>query len=78
MGTQDIGEFFKIWEEISSDPSVPQSVVGYLATEWLQVSHMWSKIARRNRSIFEEGNTNMLIEAYVFYLLGEIMNLTQS
>ena len=64
--TEDLAEFHKIWDDISSDPSVPQSVVKYLQTEWLQVLHMWSKVARRNRSIFEEGNTNMLIEAYVF------------
>jgi MULE transposase domain len=61
--TEDLAEFHKIWDDISTDPSVPQSVVKYLATEWLQVLHMWSKVARRNRSIFEEGNTNMLIEA---------------
>lgn len=66
---EDLAKFFKIWDEISRDPSIPQSVVEYLDTEWLQVSHMWSKVARRNRSIFEEGNTNMLIEVYVFYLL---------
>ena len=29
---------------------------------------MWSKVVRKNRSIFEEGDTNMLIEAYVTYL----------
>jgi len=67
--TEDLAEFFNIWDEISTNPSVPQSVVEYLASEWLQVSDMWSKVARRNRSIFEEGNTNMLIEAYVFHFL---------
>jgi len=69
VNEEDLAKFFQIWDEISSDPLVPQSVVEYLATEWLQVSHRWSKVARRNHSIFEEGNTNMLIEAYVFYLL---------
>lgn len=64
--TDDIANFWKIWEDISSDPSVPQSVVNYLSKEWLPVSHMWSMTQRKNRSIFEEGNTNMLIEAYVF------------
>jgi hypothetical protein len=62
--TEDLAGFFNIWDEISTDPSVPQSVVEYLASEWLQVLDMWSKVARRNRSIFEEGNTNMLIECY--------------
>jgi hypothetical protein len=65
--TEDLAEFFNIWDEILTNPSVPQSIVEYLASEWLQVLNMWSRVARRNRSIFEEGNTNMLIEAYIFY-----------
>ena len=69
VNEEDLAKFFKIWDEISSNSSVPPSVIKYLATEWLQVSHRWSKVARRNCSIFEEGNTNMLIEAYVSYLL---------
>jgi MULE transposase domain len=63
--TNDLAEFYTLWDEISSDPSVPQSVVKYLATEWLPVSHLWSKAAWKNISIFEEGDTNMLIELYV-------------
>ena len=69
VNTEDVAGFLKIWDEISSDPSVPQSVMKYLATEWLQVLHMWSKVARKNRSIYEEGNTNMLIKSYVPCLL---------
>ncbi|KAI0246055.1 hypothetical protein BJV78DRAFT_1089978, partial [Lactifluus subvellereus] len=42
----------------------PESVVKYLTIEWMQMSHMWSNVVRKNRSIFEEGDTNMLIEAY--------------
>jgi len=38
--TEDLAEFFNIWDEILTDPSVPQSVVEYLASEWLQVSDM--------------------------------------
>jgi len=68
VNTEDLAKFLKIWDNISSDPSVPQSIVKYLATEWLQVLHMWSKVARKNRSIYEEGNTNMLIESYVLHL----------
>jgi len=73
--TEDTAMFFTIWDEISSDPSIPQSIVKYLATEWLKVSHMWSRITRKNRSIFQEGNTNMLIESYVSHLLGKIIKL---
>jgi MULE transposase domain len=66
--TDEQAEFDRLWDEISSDPSVPQSVVKYLTVEWMPVVHMWSKVMRKNRSIFEEGDTNMLIEAYVIYL----------
>ena len=72
--TDDIGQFYNIWDEISSDPLVPESVVKYLKTKWLPVLHRWSMIGRKHRSIFEEGNTNMLIEAYVVYILSEIQN----
>jgi hypothetical protein len=61
--TEDLAEFHRIWDEISNDPSVPKSVVEYLTVEWVPVLHMWSRVVRTNRSIFEEGDTNMLIEA---------------
>jgi len=55
---------------------VPESVVKYLKTEWLPVLHRWSMIGRKHQSIFEEGNTNMLVIAYVVYLLSEVIKLT--
>ena len=65
--TDNIAKFFNIWDKILSDPSVPESVVKYLTTEWLPVLQRWSMIGRKHWSIFEEGKTNMLIEAYVVY-----------
>ena len=62
---KDPAEFSKIWGEISTDPLVPPSFIQYLKTEWIPVSEMWSSIARNDQHIFEEGDTNMLIEAYV-------------
>jgi hypothetical protein len=61
--TDDLAEFFRLCDEISSDPSVPQSFVKYLNVEWIPISHLWSRCARKNASIFEEGDTNMLLEA---------------
>ena len=63
--TDDLGVFLTLWDEISTDPSMPQSTVKYLKDHWLPVLFMWSKVLRKNRSIFEEGDTNMLIESYV-------------
>lgn len=63
--TGDPAEFSRIWGEISTDPLVPQSFLQYLKTEWMPVTEMWSRVSRQNRHIFEEGDTNMLIEAYV-------------
>jgi len=73
--TEDIATFYNIWDEISNDPLVPESVVKYLSTEWLPVLHRWSMIGRKHQSIFEEGNTNMLVKAYVVYLLSKKIKL---
>lgn len=69
--TDDLVTFYLLWDQISTDPSVPESLVKYLRKHWLPVVFMWSKVLQRDRSIYEEGDTNMLIEAYVdeFYLL---------
>jgi hypothetical protein len=63
--TSDSAKFSRIWDEISSDPLVPKSLIEYFKTEWIPVTQMWSRVSRQNRHIFEEGDTNMLIEAYV-------------
>ena len=57
--------FAKLWVEILDDPSVPQSFVQYMRSEWLPEAKMWSLVMRKNCSILEEGDTNMLLEAYV-------------
>jgi hypothetical protein len=67
VNTDDLAEFHRLWEKISTDPSTPKSFQDYLTREWMPQDRvvMWSKTARKNRSIYEEGDTNMLIEAYV-------------
>jgi hypothetical protein len=57
--------FAKLWVEILNDPSVPQSFVQYMRSEWLPEVKMWSLVMQKNRSILEEGDTNMLLEVYV-------------
>jgi len=64
--TTDQIEFAKLWVEISGDPSAPQLFIAYLKAQWLPVTLKWSKVLRKGQSIYEEGDTNMLIEAYVF------------
>ena len=76
--TENVAEFHSLWESIYTDPSVPQSVIKYLTKEWIPVVHMWSKVARKGRSIYEEGDTNMLIESYVVYLFDDIIKLIES
>ena len=61
----DLYKFDTWWDDIQNDKSVPKSLVEYLAREWLPVKEMWSAVYRQDRSIFEEGDTNMLLEAYV-------------
>ena len=65
MKSNKMADFLNLWDEISTDPSVPQSFMQYLAKEWLQSPHMWARVARKNQSIFEKRETNMLIEVYV-------------
>jgi MULE transposase domain len=60
--TEDLAEFNKIWDKISTDPAIPQSFVEYVSKQWIPIVHMWSGIGRRSRSIYQESNTNMLLE----------------
>ncbi len=63
--TTDQIEFAMLWVKISNDPSAPQSFIAYLKSQWLPITPKWSRVLRKGQSIYEEGDTNMLIEAYV-------------
>ena len=63
--TEDSDEFDTIWTEISTDPSVSQSFMEYLTTEWKPKSHMWFLSNQTKHTLLEESDTNMLIEVYV-------------
>jgi hypothetical protein len=61
----DNDEFNASWTQIQGDTKVPRSIAEYIAWEWLPHKEMWSATSCQNRTIFEEGDTNMLLEAYV-------------
>jgi len=61
--TNEEGEFDAWWDQMQSDMSNPDTVIGYLAWDWVPCKDMWSAIYQRNRMIFEEGDTNMLLES---------------
>jgi hypothetical protein len=61
----DSNEFNLCWTQIKEDTEVPRSVAEYIAQEWLPYKDMWSTVSCQNQTIFEEGDTNMLLEAYV-------------
>lgn len=61
VNTEDLAEFFNLHDYIFTHSSVPSSVVQYM-TKWMKVPHMWSKVLRKKRSIYHEGDTNMLLE----------------
>jgi hypothetical protein len=63
----DENEFEVQWVKIRS--VAPPSVIEYLQTNWLVEQHLWSAVSRKNRHVFEEGDTNMLVEAYVWSYL---------
>ena len=61
--TPDQTQFVSWWEEMQADPAAPQSFIDYLRNNWMPITALWSGSARKNRTIFQEGDTNMLIEA---------------
>ena len=61
--TPDQSKFDSWWDEMQTDPAVPLSFLDYLKVNWMPIVHMWSGSARKNRMIFQEGDTNMLIES---------------
>jgi hypothetical protein len=63
--TTDNNQFNAWWAQIRGDTNVPKSVAEYIAREWLPHKEMWSAMSHQNRTIFEEGDTNMLLESYV-------------
>jgi MULE transposase domain len=65
VNASESANFVNLWVEISNDPSVPQSFVQYMRTEWIPEAKLWALVMQKNCSILEEGNTNMLLEAYV-------------
>ena len=60
--TADQSRFDTIWDWIQTEPSVPWSLIDYLKINWMPIIPLWSGTARKERTIFEEGDTNMLIE----------------
>jgi len=60
--TPDQSKFESWWDEMQADPSVPLSFLDYLKLNWMPIVPMWSGSARNNRTIFQESDTNMLIE----------------
>ena len=60
--TTDVSEFGVIWDKIWTDPAYPQSFVSYFETRWIPNVHMWSAVTRKYWTIYEESDTNMLLE----------------
>ena len=61
----DEAEFNSCWKKIQS--LTPDSFIEYINTYWLldHVKKLWSGIHHKNCTIFELGDTNMLVEAYI-------------
>ncbi len=59
----DKSKFDAWWEEMQANPSVPQSFVDYLKVNWIPIIPLWSGSLRQGWTIFQESDTNMLIES---------------
>ncbi|KAH8982581.1 hypothetical protein EDB92DRAFT_1804429, partial [Lactarius akahatsu] len=64
--TSNQSTFDSVWEWIQTQPAevVPPSFVDYLKTNWMNIVPLWAGILRLHQMIFQEGDTNMLIEVY--------------
>ena len=62
-------EFWKAWRDIKT--CAPASLISYFETYWLgnEFLPLWSAVYRKDRTIFELSDTNMLVEACVKFLL---------
>ena len=47
VNTDDLAEFFTLWDEISTDPLTPESLIKYLKETWMPVVIMWSKVLQK-------------------------------
>ena len=64
----DDDNFNTWWTQIQGDEKFPKTVADYIEWDWLLHKQMWFAMSRQNHTIFEEGNINMLLEAYVIFL----------
>lgn len=62
----DEAEFQKCWAYIQE--LVPKSFIEYIKTYWLPVKKLWSAIHCKNHTVFEQSDTNMLVEAWVIFI----------
>jgi hypothetical protein len=44
VNTDDLGEFFTLWNEISNDPFGLESLIKYQKDTWMPVVIIWSKV----------------------------------
>ncbi|KAJ7676129.1 hypothetical protein B0H17DRAFT_850267, partial [Mycena rosella] len=51
----------------------PESVVEYLRTYWMKEVKLWSAVHHVDRTIFELGDTNMLVESWHHPLKGDFL-----
>jgi hypothetical protein len=63
VNTDNLEIFWDLWDQILIDDNYPQTFKDYLLKNWMKEPHKWSKTARKNWTIFEEGDTNMLIKS---------------
>jgi hypothetical protein len=53
----------RIYGLLGTQQHAPESVISYLVKTWMVDKELWSGVFRQDRTIFELGDTNMLVEA---------------
>ncbi|KAE9386633.1 hypothetical protein BT96DRAFT_838964 [Gymnopus androsaceus JB14] len=74
----DYAKFQTVWAEVrkrASEEFADLKFLIYLETTWMSetIVRMWSAMYRIDRSIFEDCDTNMLIEAYIHSLWHHVL-----
>ncbi|KZP29245.1 hypothetical protein FIBSPDRAFT_727730 [Athelia psychrophila] len=72
----DDTEFWTCWKKIQT-LAVP-SFIDYIERYWLPQKDLWSAVSRKNRTVFEQNDTNMLVEAWHHLLKGKMLEGTQN
>ncbi|KZP21248.1 hypothetical protein FIBSPDRAFT_741058 [Athelia psychrophila] len=64
------------WKKIQT--LAAPSFIDYIEWYWLPQKDLWSVVSQKNHTVFEQNDTNMLVEAWHHLLKGKMLEGTQN